>query len=300
MGSKKTSFLSDSKKRFIFFSLTPIMILFFIFSFLPIIFGIGLSFYNYNPLNAASPFVGLKNYIELFKDPIFYKSLKNTFVFVTAAVSINLIVSTLVALGINSIVNKFFQNFFRTVFFLPAISPIVAAAIIWRAMFNPMYGTLNNILSVFGVDTATYWLSDPKLVLPAIILMTLWQDIGYNIVLVMAGLQGIPKTFIEAAEIDGASNFVIFFKITLPLLTRTIVFVSIMTILSYFQIFAQVQIMSFGGPDYASEVISLHIYDNAFRFMRMGYASAESVILLIIMFVISFIQIKLIKADWEY
>lgn len=297
---KKKRFLKDPKDRFVFICLVPILLLFLIFSFVPMVTGIALSFSDYNPLNISNPFIGLANYVELFKDPIFYKAIRNTTTFVIFAVGINIVVATLICLAINNVINKFFKDFFRTLFFLPTIAPIVAAAIIWVAMLDPAAGTISMILSKFGIDKMIYWIADPKLVIPAIIIMTLWQDIGYNIVIILSGLQGIPRMFYEAAYIDGASGVTIFFKITLPLLVRTMLFVSIMTILSYFQVFSQVQVMSNGGPDYASMVLGLHIYDNAFKYMRMGYASAEAVILLVIMLIISLMQIKFIKADWEY
>lgn len=297
---KKKHSLQKSQNRFVFFSLTPIMLLFLAFGFIPIIMGISLSFYNYNPLSAHSQFLGLGNYKELFQDPVFLQTVLNTFKFVIFAVGANLIFATMIALAINSVINSAVKDLFRMVFFLPTVTPIVGAALVFTTMLDPSYGVLNVILGKFGVNSVINWLTDPRLVFPAIIVMTLWQDIGYNIIIIMAGLQGIPRMFHEAAYIDGANSRQTFWRVTFPLLKRTVLFVSVMTILSYFQVFAQVQVMTGGGPDYASEVFGLQIYDNAFRFMKMGYASAEAVVLLVIMLIISALQVKYVKADWEY
>jgi ABC-type sugar transport system permease subunit len=297
--SQKSS-LFASQRKFVLFSLTPILCLFILFSLLPIVLSLILAFYNYSPLNPKPPFVGLQNFINLWSDQVFHKSFFNTLKFVAIAVSANLVLAVLIAVSINSIAKKFFKNFFRTLYFLPTIAPLVAVSLIWATMFDPNYGVVNMVLGLFGKHTMIYWLTSDRLALLSVVIVTLWADLGYNIVILMAGLDSIPKMFYEAARIDGANRFHTFWEITLPLLTRTLLFVSVMTVISYFQVFTQVQVMTNGGPDYSSEVLAFTIYKDAFRFMKMGYASAISVILLGVIMVVSVLQLKLGKADWEY
>ncbi len=298
--SKKLSSSHDGENRFVFICLAPVMVLFLTFNLIPIFISVVLSLFNYSPLSSKSPFIGLENYVNLFKDYIFIKTISNTVVFVIIAVGINLVISTFVALSINSVVHNRLRDLFRAFVFLPTVTPVVGGALIWTTIFEPNYGFIRMILANIGYNTPVYWLTDAKLVLPSVIIMTLWQDLGYNIVIVTAGLYAIPKIFYEAAYLDGASKIVVFFKITLPLLMRTVLFVSVMTIISYFQVFTQVQIMTQGGPNYASQVIALSIYQNAFAYEKMGYASAIAVLLLMIIMIISALQLKFFKQDWEY
>jgi multiple sugar transport system permease protein/raffinose/stachyose/melibiose transport system permease protein len=275
------------------------LILLFVFSIIPIAASIVISFSNSSGVGCSS-FIGLANYKELFTDIIFKKALGNTLFFVVVAVTINLVVSTTLAVAITSVVNKKLKNTLRGLFFMPAVVPIVALSYVWIMIFEPSSGVLNQILSVFGVPTPIYWLNDARLALPSVIFVTLWCDLGYNLVLIMAGLDAIPKMFYEAAHIDGANEMQVFFKITLPLLVRTMLFVSIMTCISYFQVFAQVQIMTGGRPDNASQVLAFAIYQNAFQYMRLGYASAMAVVLLVLILIVSVFQLVSVKIDWEY
>lgn len=290
----------NSKGKFIFFSLAPILVLFFVFLILPIFLSFILSFYNYNPLSANPPFIGLKNYYNLLKDEAFITSFKNTVYFVIVSVAINLALSTIIAVAITSIKNTRHKNIFRTIFFLPTTANIAAIAIVWNYLLDPNYGAVATVLSKLGIYSRIYWIGDVKLVLIAIIIINLWQDMGYNIVIIQAGLEGIPRMIYESALIDGANKIITFFKITLPLLVRTMLFVSVMTVISYFQVFTQVMVLTRGGPNHASELMAVNIYLNAFNNSRLGYASAAAIFLLILMLIISMIQIKFVKADWEY
>ena len=279
---KKTSRLKRLQRRFIVCGLTPIMLLFFIFSVVPIIFSIVMSFYNYNGFPGA-PFVGLANYKMLFQDPEFLGVL-------------NICISTFLAVLIKSLRKKGERSFFRGWMFLPAVVPIVAVCYVWLIMFDPANGVLNQALMALGMDHPINWLNDPRTALFSIVLVTLWCDLGYNLVILMSGLDNIPNMFLEAAEIDGANSIQKFFKITLPLM----LFVVIMTCISYFQVFAQVQIMTQGGPENHTNVIGLNIYNYAFRYSQMGYASAMAVVLLGIILIVSLVQLKVGKQDWEY
>jgi multiple sugar transport system permease protein len=289
----------SEEKRFVFFSLAPVLTVFLVLSIIPIFWSIFLMFFNYNPLNASSPFVGLKNFENLFHDPIFIKSFFNTFKFVLLAIPLNLIITLAFAIGINKIRSKLWRNTFRTMFFLPAIAPLSGSAVVWTVMLRQNNGLFNIILEKMGLHSVN-WLGDPHMAMFSIVLMTLWADIGYNIVIFMAGLDSIPHMFYEAAELDGASRWHVFRHITLPLLSRTSVFVIIMTSISYFQMFPQFQIMTAGGPRNETRVLALNIFDNAFSYLNMGYASAMAFILLLIIMLITLIQIRLGRSQWEY
>lgn len=295
---KKKAKLGRRQRNFILMGLVPICILFFVFSVLPIGYSIVLSFYNHSGFGNA-PFVGFNNYIQLFKDEVFLKALKNTIVFVMAAANINLVLAMFVAVVIKSVKKRSIRSFFRGWFFLPAVIPIVAVSYVWVLMYQPSAGIINRFLSLLGISPVN-WLGDSPYAMMAIIITTLWCDLGYNIILFLAGLDDIPAQFMEAAAIDGAGKIQQFFRITLPLMMRTVVFVSVTTYISYFQVFAQVQIMTKGGPNNDTNVLAYNIYNYAFKFSQMGYASAMAVILLAIILVISAIQYFGLKVDWEY
>ena len=299
--SNKRNYNVQSKReqKFIILSLSPIMILFLIFSLIPIIWGLVLSFYQYNPLQADSPFIGLQNFKDMIQDDTFIKTFWNTFEFVIIAVPVNIVLTLLIAIGINNIRSDKFRGVFRTVYFLPCIAPLAGTAVVWSTMFNGDSGLFNLILNSFnlpGVD----WLTDPQLALYSIILVTLWADMGFNIVIFMAGIDSIPKMFYEAADLDGANQWQKFKSITLPLLSRTSLFITIMTCLSYFQMFPQFQILTNGEPQNETRVLALDIYDHAFTYMNMGYASAIATVLFLIILIITIIQLWLGKSKWEY
>jgi multiple sugar transport system permease protein/raffinose/stachyose/melibiose transport system permease protein len=288
------------RERFIFFSLLPVFLLLAVFVVLPIVFSLVISFFNYNPLSRHPPFTGLENYRNLFRDPVFLKSLANTFFFVGVSVAINLVLATLIALSIDLVSRLGIRNLFRTVFFLPTAANIAAVAIVWSYMLDPRFGIVAAVLSTFGVNVQFNWLGDQNLVMASIITLNLWQDIGYNIIIVLAGLESIPRMFYESALLDGADRVRVFFRITLPLLARTMLFVSVMTIISYFQVFTPVMVLTRGGPNHASELIGVSIYLNAFQFSKLGYASTMAVTMMVLMMVLSLLQMRIFRANWEY
>jgi len=288
------------RERFIFFSLLPVFLLLAVFVVLPIVFSLVISFFNYNPLSRHPPFTGLENYRNLFRDPIFLKSLGNTFFFVGVSVAINLVLATLIALSIDLVSRQGIRNLFRTVFFLPTAANIAAVAIVWSYMLDPRFGIVAAVLTTFGVNVQLNWLGDQNLVMASIITLNLWQDIGYNIIIVLAGLESIPRMFYESALLDGADRVRVFFRITLPLLARTMLFVSVMTIISYFQVFTPVMVLTRGGPNHASELIGVSIYLNAFQFSKLGYASTMAVTMMVLMMVLSLLQMRIFRANWEY
>ncbi len=288
------------KERFVLFSLLPVFVLLTVFILLPIVFSLVVSLFNYNPLSRSPPFVGLQNYRTLFQDRVFLKSITNTFFFVGVSVGINLVLATLIALAIDLVPRSGPKNLFRTVYFLPTTANIAAIAIVWGYMLDSRFGIVAGILSVLGINVQLNWLGDQGLVMASIITLNLWQDIGYNIIIVLAGLESIPRMFYESALMDGAGRVRVFLRITLPLLARTMLFVSVMTIISYFQVFTPVMVLTRGGPNHASELIGVSIYLNAFQFSKLGYASSMAVILMVLLMLLSLLQMKLFKQSWEY
>lgn len=295
---KQKSRLGVRQRNFILIGLIPICGAFLLFLILPIGYSMVMSLFNYSGFGNA-PFVGIDNYKALFQDKEFLGALKNTVIFVLVAANVNIVLATLIAVLIKSVRQRRMKSFFRGWFFLPAVIPIVASSYVWGIMYQPSSGIFNRFLSVLGLGPFN-WLGDRMLAMPAVIVTTLWCDLGYNILLILAGLDEIPTTFLEAASIDGASSIQRFRKITLPLLSRNLVFVCISTYISYFQVFAQIQIMTKGGPDNATNVLGFNIYNYAFRYSQMGYASAMAMILMLIILVIAVIQYFCMKADWEY
>ena len=287
--------------RFVAFVLIPALALLALFIVVPIFGSFFISLYDYNPLRAKNVFLGLENYRRLFNDPVFIKSLRNTFVFVFFTVLINISLTLVLSQLICGIKRRFLRNIVLAAIFLPCVAPVANSAVVWsRSLFPTRGGLFNMLITVLG-GTPINWVGSPLMVLPSIILFSVWVDIGYNTVLFTAGMDGIPKDFYEAADIDGAWALLRFFRITLPLLGRTFSFVSIMTLISHFQMFAQFEILAReGGPGKAGQVLTTFIYFSGFKAKDMGYASAISVTLFLIILVITIAQRRLNKVDWEY
>ncbi len=275
------------------------MLIFALFSVAPVFWGVGLSFFKYSALSIHNHFSGLANYHRLLLDPLVLKAIQNTFYFVLLAVPANLVITLFVAIGINSIRPRLLKNALRTMAFLPTIAPVAAAALIWSTMYTTNGGLIDSILKSLSIPPVN-WLGNPNVAMISIVITTLWADIGYNIVIFMAGLDAIPDMFYEAARIDGARARHLFRHVTLPLLSRTTLFVTVMTFISYFQMFTQVQVMTNGNPQNATRVLTLHIYTTAFQYMDMGYASTMATMLLLITFIVSLVQLRIGRSRWEY
>lgn len=287
--------------RFVACVLVPILLLMTVFLVAPLFYGLGISFFQYNPLNVQNPFVGLANYQKMFADPVFWESTKITLSFVLITTVINIVLSLTMAQLICSIKWGAVRGIFRTVFFLPCIAPLVGSAVVWRSgIMATKGGMLNALLGLFGIP-AVNWLGNANVVMFSMIIFTIWADLGYNIVLFGAGIDGIPPDFNEAAKIDGANAFQTFIHITVPLIGRTFTFVLMMTIISYFQAFVQFMVLaSRGGPNNASTVLPLYVYKMAFVNKDMGYASAIAMALFVIIMVVTLIQKRLNRVDWGY
>jgi len=257
----------------------------------PVVAAIALSFTKWDLLTPAK-FIGLSNYQELIQDPMFRKVMLNTLIFTGASVPLSLILSLGLALALNQKIKGIVV--FRTIYFLPVVSSMVAVSLVWRWLYNPNYGLLNYFLNLLHLPSVN-WLFSTTWAMPAIILMSVWKGLGYNMVIFLAGLQGIPQMYYESAKIDGAGKFQAFKNITLPLLSPTTFFVLVISIISSFQVFDQIFVMTSGGPAHATEVIIYYIYHNAFQIFRMGYASALAFCLFIIIFALTLLQIRLSK-----
>lgn len=288
----------SARIRFVATWLTPIMLLFAVLSFLPIGMAAWLSFHEYSPLVKDAPFIGLRNYTFAFStDPFFFNALFNTLRYAVVAVPLNIVISLPIALGLNSI--RRFSTLFRIAFFAPVTASVVAAALVWLPVYDPQGGWLNSALNAIGLPTVS-WLADPTTALWAVMVAALWQDLPYNIIVFLAGLQSIPGEFLDAAKVDGAGTWARFRYVTFPLLQRTFLFVLALTMISYVQQFTHVQVMTQGGPIHSSETLLLYIYQKGFRDFSMGYASAMSMLLMAILLVVTLVQLRVLRSRWEY
>jgi len=293
--------------KFVAAILAPIFIFLIVFSVLPVVLGLVISLFDYKMLAPTQPFVGLDNIIRMFSDSIFFKALKNTIVFVVVTVSLNIIVTLILAQSICSMKRLWIRGLMRVLFFMPCVAPLVASSVVWNGMYNFEYGLINVLLNqLFGIPPHG-WLGSVATLMPSIIVFTLWADIGYNIIILTAGIDGIPSDMLEAAAIDGANPIRRFFSITLPMLGRTMSFVIAMTLISHFQMFAQFLILNraagpvSGGPDNAGMVLTLYTYKAAFTGnMEMGYGSAMALILFVVIMIFTVIQQRLSRVDWGY
>jgi multiple sugar transport system permease protein/raffinose/stachyose/melibiose transport system permease protein len=313
-----------AQKRFVAGVTLPAVVFLAIFSLLPIVWAFALGFFDFSPRRAGTPFLGLGGnnpfvgleYFRRMSDlsaeaPLdvrqFHTALKVTLAFAFLVVPLNLAITLPLASMIES-VHRRVRPVFRTIFFLPVLTSAVGVAIIWGFVLHPQNGLLNGLITkITGKVTVISWTTDPNLVflgipvaLLAVIVAYLWQDIGYNLVIFIAALQAIPQSVKDAARVDGASSWQTFRHITLPLLKPTILLASILTMISAFQVFDLFQVMTNGGPQDQTRSLPLDIYRNAFRYQRMGWAAAVSVVLFLIVFVISLAQTRFLRTRWEY
>ncbi|MDP9176388.1 MAG: sugar ABC transporter permease [Gemmatimonadota bacterium] len=277
------------------FFLAPALLLIFVFFFLPVAASLVLSVTDFDLYGIADPantrFVGLRNYSRLLQTPDFWAALRNTFYFAFVGGPLTIAVALSAALLLSSKLVRF-KGFFRTIYFTPFVTTLVAVAIVWRYLYHTRYGLFNHALSYVGIGPID-WLGDPHWAMPAIILMAVWKSFGYNMLIFIAGLQSIPEELYDAAEIDGAGAFRRFFSITLPMLMPTLVFVSVVTMIGYFQLFAEPYVMTQGGPLRSTTSVVLLMYEEGFRWWRMGYAAAIAFVLFIVILIATLLQFRL-------
>ena len=281
-----------------YFFLAPAISAIIIFFFIPVIAAFVISFTDFDIYAlgdySSVRFVGLKNYLQLFDDPLFYTALQNTFYFVIIAGPLSIAVSLGAALLLNNKLVKY-KAIFRLSYFIPVVTTLVAVAIVWRFIYHPKFGIINYILSLLGISPVD-WLGEPSTAMPAIILMSVWKSFGYNMIIFIAGLQNISEDLYEAASIEGASSWRKFKSITLPMLAPTTVFISIITMIGFFQIFAEPYVMTQGGPLNSTLSIVQFMYQEGFRWWNMGYSASIAFVLFFIIFIGTLIQFKIQKS----
>jgi multiple sugar transport system permease protein len=269
---------------------------FMLFAFIPLSFSVYVSFTKYSGYKAPI-FQGAANYSKLFlDDPLFWKTLFNT-LYSAIGIPIGMALSLGIAVALNQKIRG--MHFFRTVFFLPTISSVVALTLLWKWIFNSNYGLLNYLLDLIGIQGPA-WLSSEHWAMPAMIIQGVWGGLGFNMVLYLAALQGVPKSLYESAEIDGANGWQRFLRITIPCISPTTFFILITSIIGAMQDFPRFQIMTEGGPNYSTTTIVYYLFQNAFRYMDMGYASAMAWVLGILIMMITLLNFWMSKRWVHY
>jgi multiple sugar transport system permease protein len=279
--------------------LAPALVLIGCFFLLPVAASLLLSFTDFDIYAIADPanvrLVGLRNYSELVASPMFWTALRNTLYFVAVGGPLTVAVSLGAALLVNARLVRF-KSFFRTLYFAPFVTTLVAVAIVWRYLYHPEYGLLNYALGVIGIGPVD-WLGDPRWAMPAIILLAVWKNFGYHMLIFIAGLQAIPEELYEAAYLDGAGPWRRFRHVTLPMLGPTLAFVGLITMIGFFQLFAEPYVMTQGGPLRSTTSLVLLMYEEGFRWWRMGYAAAVAFVLFLVILAVMLIQRRIRREE---
>jgi len=285
---KKTSSTRKEQQiwgyTFLFF---PLMLLT-IFVFIPILFSFVISFFDWELMASHQKFIALNNYVEIFGDKIFYKALFNTVFYTIGVVPIQTILALFLAFVMNQKIKG--RAFFRTAFYIPAVTSSVVTSIIFVAIYSKE-GLLNSLLGNLGIQPND-WLTNPKTALMSIMMLNIWTTSGYFMISFLAGLQNIPESLYEAARLEGATQSQQFWKITVPMVRPVTYFVIVMSLIGCFQVFDQVFVMSEGGPNNATTTMAYYVYQNGFRYFRLGYAGAAAILLAGIIMIVTVIQKK--------
>lgn len=284
--AKKKSNLYAHEYRVAFMFVILPVIGFLVFSLLPFLYSIYASLTDWNGLGRMN-FIGMENFQKLIHDPYFYKTMWNT-LFLMLGIPIGLILSFALASALSRGIKG--TTIFRTIYYIPVISSLAAISILWQWAYNGDFGLVNQVLDIFGIDGPN-WLQNPTTVKPAIILMTVWKGLGYSMLLYLAAIQSVPKTFYEAAELDGATAFQKFRNITWPMVKPVTFFLIVTNIIGGSQIFTEINIMTpTGGPEYSSATIVWYIWQKAFKNWQMGYACSMALVLAVIVFAVTALQ----------
>jgi multiple sugar transport system permease protein len=277
--------------------LSPVLLWLCIFMIFPMVYMIYLSFFEWNFLSSNKSFIGFNNFVRMFQDPEFIASVGNTVVFTIGSVGITLVAALLIALLLNMPI--WGVGILRSVYYSPVVVSMVAAAMVWSILLDPSFGSINQVLLLVGIQ-GPGWINDPEWALWSIIIMTVWKQMGYYAVIYLAALQGISETYYEAASIDGAGRWRLFWSVTWPMLMPATLLVAVMGVINSFQVFGQVYVMTQGGPIGKTNVIVYYLYEKAFHFFEMGYASAVGTVLFAIIFLITLIQFKFIDKKMDF
>jgi multiple sugar transport system permease protein len=291
-----------SKNAFVLAVIVPTIIFFSIFYYGAVGYAFYISFYKWALREGT--FVGLANYIKILgKDLLFYKALGNTFYYTVLDVFVGSSVSLLLAVAVNQVGTV--GKVFRGIYFIPYIGSLVATSVIWRWLYQPKLGLINNIIGLLG-GSSLMWLESPSLAMLAVIIFSMWFMIGFRMIIFVAALQGIPPVFYEAAEIDGANRWQLFVHITIPLLRPAITFVIVVGMIGALQVFIPMYVLDVplggvgSGPLNSTRTIVVHLYERAFTYYQMGYASATAVLLFVIILIFSAVQLRLLQTKWTY
>ncbi len=275
--------------------LLPSLIGFLIFTAFPVLAAIALAFFDYDLL-LGQEFNGLENFSTLVQDDVFWAALRNTVVFTVVSVPLSVVLGLAAALLVNHALRG--VTIFRTIYLLPYVTVTVAVALVWRWIYLPDVGLFNTVLGWFGIDGPN-WLTSRTWALPALIIMSVWKSFGYNMVIFLAGLQGIPQHLYDAAKVDGATAWRRFLHVTLPMLSPTTLFVVVISVIGSFQVFDQALVMTNGGPGTSTTTLVLYIYKAGFQEYKMGYASTIALVLFVIVAIFTAIQFTL-QRRWVY
>jgi len=278
----------DPETQSAYWLLTPILVFFAVFQYYPILKSIVISFTQYGLLLPETPFVGVQNYVSQFQDPLFLSALGNTLIFVGAAVGVGVTLALTLAVFVER--TGRWAKVYRTLYFVPVVTSLMATSMVWRWLYSPD-GLINYLLTSVGLE-AQPWLLSESLALPALIVLTIWKNLGFDLVLFSAALQSIPKTYYEASSLEGASAWQNFWYITLPQLRPILLLVSVTAVIRSFRVFTIILAMTQGGPINATRTVVYHIYEQGIQYDEMGYASAAAVILLIIVGMATYAQLR--------
>ncbi|MEL3974323.1 sugar ABC transporter permease [Rossellomorea oryzaecorticis] len=282
--------------------IAPAVIILTVFSIVPIIVAFLISFTDLDLKGLADwsnvSFIGIENYSKLISDDLFHKSIYNTLFYVIIGVPLVIVFSLGIALLLNYGTSKLF-TVFRGVYYMPSITNIIAVAVIWGFLYNTEYGLFNYLLSLLDVEKIP-WLGEPTIAKLSLIVLAVWKGIGINMIIFLAALQGIPKSYYEAAEMDGANRWQVLFNVTIPLLRYATFFVTVTTLIGWLQFFEEPFVMTNGGPLDGTISMALFIYQKGFQFSEFGYAAAGSFILFVFIIIITLVQFKIRKSDTEY
>ena len=287
---------SELKKRiFAYSTIIPVVLIFAYVRIIPIFKNFYYCLYNSTVVNPTAQFIGLDNFKELFNDMYFKIAIKNTFKFALWVTVWSVVFAVLLAAVLQK--RGKMSAFYETIFFLPVITPMVPVSVVWKWIYDPGYGLLNYVLSWFKIPPVG-WLVRPDIAITAIIIMTVWKTVGYNMLIFLVGIRDIPETYLEAARIDGASTWQSFWRIIIPLLKPILLYVLVITTINSFNVFSQIYVMTGGGQGASGNsvrTIVFDVYENAFRFYRTGYASAEAVLMFFMILILSIVELGLGK-----
>lgn len=284
--------LTSSQARWAYLFMAPSLVILVLFVFWPIVQIFRLSAHNYSLVQAVNPFTGLANFRELFGDSRFWNAFRNTLYYTVGAVPLTTCLSLAVALGLNERLRG--STLLRSVYFLPALSSLAVMGLVWQYLLNPDIGTISYWLHELGLPR-TDFLQSTTLALPSVTLVGVWKNLGFDVVLFLAGLQGIPEMYYDAAKIDGATRRQRFWHVTLPSLRPTMLFVVVTSVIGSFQVFDQVYVMTRGGPLFHTETLVTYMYHEGFEVFHLGYASAIAVVLFIFVLLMSAFQLKVFR-----